>query len=144
MTTLSAHEILRFAIDHKEMRVQHLSLNSHRVIVSLRDRAPERNLWEVARIRGVFRLTRFPEIRPVGFDGPFGRRFEAPISENLFARVLVAHRPALLARIQKVVALLRKAPTDAADPDEATAATERLRELQAVARDLLPEDFQQL
>ncbi|MER2508983.1 MAG: hypothetical protein ABTQ27_09500 [Amaricoccus sp.] len=126
------------------MRFQHLSLDHHRVIVSLRDRSPERNLWEVARIRGVFRLTRFPEIRPVGFDGPFGRRFEGPIPKNLFAGVVTAHRPALLARIQQVVALLRKAPTDAADPDEVTAATERLRKLQAAACGLFPEDFPQL
>lgn len=144
MTTLSAHEVLRFSIDHKEMCVRHLALNFDRVIVSLRDRSPERNLWEVAKIRGTTRLTRFPKIRRVGFDGPFQSRFEAPVPENLFARVIVAHRPSLLAHIQDVVAFLRRTQAAAADLDDVTAATERLRELQAVAGGLFPEDFPRL
>ena len=129
------------SFDHKEMRVRHVSLNYHRIIVSLKDRAPERNLWEVAKIQGTTRLTRFPKIRRIGFDGPFQSRFEAPIPENLFARVIVAHRPALLAHIQDVVAFLRKVQADAADPDDVAAATERLRELQAVACGVFPDDF---
>lgn len=141
MTTLSAHEVLRFSIDHKEMRVRHVSLNYHRVIVSLRDTAPERNLWEVANTRGTARLTRFPKNRRVGFDGPFECRLEAHIPENLFARVIVAHRPALLEHNQDVVVFLRTMQANAAEPDDVAAATERLRERQAVAFGLFQGDF---
>lgn len=140
MTTLSSHEILRFSLDQREMRVRHVSLNYHRVIVSLRDHSPQRNLWEVANIRGATRLTRFPKLYPVGFSGVFGHRFETPITQGLFDKVIDAHRPAIIATVRDRVAL-QEQEAAAANRDDADLLAERLREMRHVAGRLFPEDF---
>ena len=140
MTTLSSHEILRFSIDHKEMRVRHVSINYHRVIISLRDSAAERNLWEVANIRGQTRLTRFPKLHRVGFGGVFSHRFEAKITQGLFDKVVAAHRTAIVATVRDRVALLEREAA-AADHDDADLLVERRREMLHVAGRLFPEDF---
>jgi hypothetical protein len=50
--TLSAHEILRFSIEQASMRVRHVALYHDRVSVSLRDDAPQKNLWEIIKVTG--------------------------------------------------------------------------------------------
>jgi hypothetical protein len=56
--TLSAHEILRFSIEQPSMSVRHVGLHQDRVFITLRDNAPEKNLWELVQVTGgAVRLT---------------------------------------------------------------------------------------
>jgi hypothetical protein len=142
--TLSAHEILRFSIDHASMRVRHVGLHHDTVAISLRDHAPQRNLWELVQVTaGAVRLTRFPKLRPPSFDGPFGNRFDGSITPELFGRVLATHRLAIVAMVQDLVARLieERARASGFDEEDAKAADDRLREIQHVAARLFPEDF---
>lgn len=139
--TLSAHEILRFSVEHKCMRVRHVGLHYDRVFVSLRDDTRQRNLWELVNSSGGgARLTRFPKVYPVSFDGPFGGRFEGSITRELFMRVVGAHRPAIVAKIQDLVGWLTEQRASAHGLDDA-AVDDRLREIQQVASRLFPADF---
>lgn len=140
--TLSAHEILRFSIEQASMRVRHIGLHYDRVTISLRDHA--KNLWELVRpTGGAVRLTRFPKLRPLSFDGPFGSRFEGSVTPELFARVVATHRTAIVATVQDLVARLidGRASASGLDEVEANAADDRLREIQQTASQLFPADF---
>lgn len=141
--TLSAHEVLRFSIEHARMRVRHVGLHHDRVSVSLRDHSPQQNLWELMQIRDTVRLTRFPKLHPPSFDGPAGNRFEGSIAVELFARVLATHRSAIVGRIQDLVARLNedRAGVPGLDEDVATAVNGRRQEILLVARRLFPADF---
>ncbi len=138
--TLSAHEIMRFSIEHKRMRVRHVGLHYDRVFVSLRDDTRQRNLWELVQLPGSARLTRFPKLYPVGFDGPFGGRFEGSITQDHFMRVMGSHRPAIVAKIQDLVGWLTEQRASAYGLDDA-AVDDRLQEIQQVASRLFPADF---
>lgn len=138
--TLSAHEILRFSVEHKCMRVRHVGLHYDRAFVSLRDNTRQRNLWELVQLPGSARLTRFPKVYPVSFDGPFDGRFEGSITQELFMRVVGAHRPAIVAKIQDLVSWLTEQRASAHGLDDA-AVDDRLREIQQVASRLFPADF---
>ena len=140
--TLSAHEILRFSVEQASMRVRHVGLHQDRIVISLRDDARQKNLWEIMQVTGgAVRLTRYPKLRPLSFDGPFGGRFEGSITPELFARVVAAHRPAIVAMVQNLVARLIEQRASASGPDEEDAADHRLREIRQVASLLFPEDF---
>jgi hypothetical protein len=140
--TLSAHEILRFSIEQASMRVRHVALHHDRVSVSLRDHAPQKNLWELVKVTGgAVRLTRFPKLRPLSFDGPFGNRLEGSITPELFARVVATHRPAIVAMVQDLVARLIEDRASGLDAEDVKAADDRLREIRQVASQLLPADF---
>ncbi len=141
--TLSAHEVLRFSIEHARMRVRHVGLHHDRVFVSLRDHSPQQNLWELMQIRDTVRLTRFPKLHPPSFDGPAGNRFESGITPELFGRVVATHRSAIVARIRDLIAQLNKdrAGVPGLDEEVAMAVNGRLREILLVARRLLPADF---
>lgn len=141
--TLSAHEILRFSIEQARMRVRHVGLHHDRVAISLRDHSPQRNLWELMQIRDTLRLTRFPKLCPPSFDGPAGSRFEGSITPELFARVLATHRPAIVARVQDLVARLNedRASAPGLDEEVAAAVDDRLQEILQAARRLFPADF---
>ena len=117
------------------MRVRHVGLHQDRVFISLRDNAPEKNLWELVQVTGgAVRLTLFPKLRRLSFDGPFGGRLEGPITPEIFARVVATHRSA-------VVAWLIEQRAGASGPDEEDAADHRLREIRQVASRLFPKDF---
>jgi len=140
--TLIAHEILRFSIGQPSMRVRHVGLHQDRVFISLRDNAPEKNLWELVQVTGgAVRLTRFPKLRPLSFDFPFGGRFEGPITPEIFARVVATHRSAIVAKAKDLVAWLIEQRACASGPDEEEAADDRLREIRQVASLLYPKDF---
>lgn len=140
--TLSAHEILRFSLEQANMRVRHVGLHQDRIVISLRDNAPQENLWEIMEVTGgAVRLTRFPKLRPLSFDGPFGGRFEGPITPEIFARVVATHRSAIVAKAKDLVAWLIEQRAAASGPDEEDAADDRLREIRQVASRLFPEDF---
>lgn len=81
MVALTAHEILRFDVDHEKMRVRHVALHFDRAVISFRDFSPQSNLWELARRSGACRLTRFPKLYPLGFEGAFGHCFEGRVTE---------------------------------------------------------------
>lgn len=139
--TLSAHEILRFSVEHTGMRVRHVGLHYDRVFVSLRDDTRQRNLWELVLVTGDgARLTRFPKVYPVSFDGPFGGRFEGGISQDFFMRVVSAHRPAIVLKIQDLVSWLTKQRASSHGLDDA-AVDDRLQEIREVSGRLFPEDF---
>ena len=79
---------------------------------------------------GPVRLTRYPKLRPLSFDGPYGNRFEGSITPGLCARV-----------VQNLVARLIEQRASASGLDEDDAADHRLRELRQVANRLFPENF---
>ena len=140
--TLSAHEILRFSLEQANMRVRHVGLHQDRIVISLRDDSPQKNLWEIMEITGgPVRLTRYPKLRRLSFDGPYGNRFEGSITPGLFARVVITHRPAIVAIIQNLVARLIEQRASAFGLDEKDGADHRLREIRQVANRLFPEDF---
>ncbi|WP_297970900.1 hypothetical protein [uncultured Amaricoccus sp.] len=140
---LSAHEVLRFSIEHARMRVRHVGLHHDRVSISLRDHSPQQNLWELMQIRDTVRLTRFPKLHPPSFDGPTSNRFESCITPELFARILATHRSAIVQKIQDLVARLNedRAGVPGLNEEVATAVDDRLREILQVARRLFPGDF---
>jgi hypothetical protein len=138
--TLSAHEILRFSVDQASMGVHHVGLHQDRIVISLRD--AEKGLWEIIQVTGgAVRLTRYPKLHPLSFDFPFGGRFEGSITPELLARVVTAHRPAIVAMVQNLVARLIEQRARASGPDEEDAADHRLQEIRQVASLLFPEDF---
>jgi len=140
--TLSAHEILRFALNQANMRVRHVGLHQDRIVISLRDDSPQKNLWEIMEVTGgPVRLTRYPKLRPLSFDGPYGNRFEGSITPALFARVVATHRSAIVAKVKDLVAWLIEQRAGASGPDEEDAADDRLREIRQVASRLYPKDF---
>lgn len=142
-TTLSAHEILRFAIEHANMRVRHVGLNYDRVSISLRDQSPQKNLWELMQVRDTVRVARLPKLYPPSFDGPAGNRFDGGITPELFGRVVATHRSAIVARIRDLIARLNedRATAPGLDEEVATAVDDRLREILQVASRLFPADF---
>ena len=137
---LTAHEILRFSVDHAKMRVRHVALHHDRVVVSFKDSSPQSNLWELAQREGPCRLTRFPKLYPPGFEGPFGHRFEASVTDDFFSRVVAAHRPAIVSMIHDHIAVLVREAERLLD-GSASADAERLREFRDVASRLFPENF---
>jgi hypothetical protein len=140
--TLSAHEILRFSLQQASMRVRHVGLHQDRIVISLRDDSPQKNLWELMEVTGgPVRLARYPKLRPLSFDGPYGNRFERSITPGLCARVVATHRPAIVAIVQNLVARLIEQRASASGLDEEHAADHRLREIRQVASRLFPEDF---
>lgn len=140
---MSAHEILRFSINHVNMSVRHVALHHERVVISLRDKAPQRNLWELEQAGDTVRITRFPKLRPLDFDGPYGNRFEGSITPELFARIVAAHRPAIVSMVRTTVACLNEGMPSALGLDEqgVKVLEDRRREIQQVASCLFPEDF---
>lgn len=140
--TLSAHEILRFSIEQASMRVRHVALHYDRVSVSLRDHAPQRNLWELVKVAGgTVRLTRFPKLRPLSFDGPFGNRFEGSITQELFGRVVATHQPAIVEMVQDLLTRLIEDRASGLDAEDVKAVDDRLREIRQVASGFLLADF---
>lgn len=135
MMMLTAHEILRFGVDHAKMRVRHVALHYDRVVVSFKDSSPQSNLWELARREGTCRLTRFPKWYPLGFEGPFGHRFEASVTDEFFSRVVAAHRPAIVSMIHDLTAVLVREAECPSGSEYGSAAVDadRLREFQDVA-----------
>jgi len=126
------------------MRVRHVGLHQDRVFISLRDNAPEKNRWELVQVTGgAVRLTRFPKLYPVSFDGPFGGRFEGPITPELFARVVATHRSAIVAKVRDLVAWLIEQRAGASGSDEKDAADHRLWEIRQVASLHFQEDFRE-
>ena len=81
---MSAHEVVRFGADQASMRVRHVGLYGDRVVISLWDL--QQDLWELAQTREIVRLTRFPALRPMSFDGPSGARSTATIPPALLER----------------------------------------------------------
>lgn len=145
MMTLTAHEILRFSVDHAKMRVRHVALHHDRVVVSFKDSSPQSNLWELAQREGTCHLTRFPKLYPLGFEGPFGHRFEASVTDEFFSRVIAAHRPAIVSMIHDLIAVLvREAERlSGSEHESAAVKAERLREIKDVSSRLFPHDFPQ-
>ncbi|MER2508152.1 MAG: hypothetical protein ABTQ27_05270 [Amaricoccus sp.] len=143
MMTLTAHEILRFSIHHAKMRVRHVALHHDRVVVSFKDSFPQSNLWELAQREGTCVFTRFPKLYPTGFEGSFGHRFEASVTDEFFSRVVAAHRLAIVSMIHDHIAVLVREAERRSGSDFGSAAVDadRLREFQDMASRLFPEDF---
>lgn len=139
--TLSAHEILRFSRDQAGMRVQNVGLYNHRLVISLRDCARQ-DLWELANLGSRLRLTRFPERYPLSFEGRLGSSSEGTITRELYARVVAAHRPAIVALIRNLIAEAMEARVRASGmgAEDARAMDDRLKELRRVLRHLVPGD----
>lgn len=124
------------------MGLHHVGLHQDRIVISLRDAAREKSLWEIIQITGgALRLTRYPKLRPLSFDFPFGGRFEGSITPELFAYVVTTLRPAIVAMVQNLVARLIEQRAHASGPVEEDAAEHRLLEIRQVASLLFPEDF---
>lgn len=141
--TLTAHEILRFSIDHVNMSVRHVALHHERVVISLRDRTPRRNLWELEQVGDTVHIRRFPKLRPLDFDDLFGNHPEGSITPQLLAKIVAAHRPAIVSMVRTTIACLNEGMPSALGLDEqgVKVLEGRLREIQQVASRLFPADF---
>ena len=142
---ISAHEVVRFSADQASMCVRHVGLCADRVVVSLW--GPQQDLWELLQTSDHVRLTRFPSLRPISFDGPSGARSTATIPPALLERVLKTHRLAILEMIRDQIDHLADQRVGVAKPNgvhshhDVAVAEDRLEEVRAAAGRLFPEDF---
>jgi hypothetical protein len=142
---MSAHEVVRFGADQASMRVRHVGLYGDRFVISLWDL--QQDLWELLQTGDHVRLTRFPSLRPMSFDGPSGAKSTATIPPALLERVLKTHRLAIVAMIRDQIEHLADRKAGVAKPNgvdshhDVAVSEDRLEEVRAAAARLFPGAF---